>query len=159
VSIQNPLVGVLEDIPYSACPIEGVATAGQPPEEAWSGLARAGYRTVIDLRTPAEPRDYDEPASVRAAGLDYVALPVSQPTLRDATFDRFRELMRDTQLRPIFVHCASSNRVGALLLPYFALDEGKPLAEALQLAQRAGLRNPELGSMAIDYSRRHGAQR
>lgn len=154
---RNPLVEALGDIPFAACPLEGVATAGQPAAAAWPELASAGYRTVVDLREPYEPRDHDEPASVRAAGLEYVSIPVSQPTLIDATFDNFRALMRDPARRPIFVHCATSNRVGALLLPYFALDQGMSLADALQLAREAGLRNPDIGQIAMDYSRRHGA--
>jgi uncharacterized protein (TIGR01244 family) len=157
VKYQNPLVEVLGNIPFAACPLEGVATAGQPSVAAWPELASAGYHTVVDLRMPDEARDQDEPASVRAAGLEYVSIPVSQPTLDDATFDTFRELMRDPARRPIFVHCATSNRVGALLLPYFALDERMPVADALQLAQDAGLRNPELAQIAMDYARRNGA--
>jgi protein tyrosine phosphatase (PTP) superfamily phosphohydrolase (DUF442 family) len=154
----NPLREVLGAIPYAACPLEGVATAGQPSGAAWSELARAGYRTVVDLRAAEEPRDHDEPAAVRGAGMEYVSLPVSQPTLRDATFDSFRDVMRDADRRPIFVHCATSNRVGALLLPYFALDEKLPLPDATRLAQEAGLRNLDLQRVALDYARRNGAR-
>jgi protein tyrosine phosphatase (PTP) superfamily phosphohydrolase (DUF442 family) len=95
---------------------------------------------------------------VRAAGLEYVAIPTSQPTLRDETFDTFREVARDAARRPLFVHCATANRVGALLLPYFALDEHRSMGEAVQLAQRAGLRNPELANMAVNYARKRGAE-
>jgi hypothetical protein len=83
---------------------------------------------------------------------------MSQPTLRDEIFDQFREIARDPSRRPLFVHCASANRVGTLLLPYFALDEKRPLSEAIQLAQQAGMRNPEMVRMAVDYARRHGAE-
>jgi protein tyrosine phosphatase (PTP) superfamily phosphohydrolase (DUF442 family) len=158
VEEQNRLTEVLGAIPNAACPLPGLATAGQPSAAAWSQLADAGYRTVVDLRATEEPRGHDEPASVRAAGLEYVAIPVSQPTLGDAGFDRFRDVIRAPERRPIFVHCATSNRVGALLLPYFALDEGMPLADATRLAHSAGLRNPELQSIAVDYARRHGAR-
>jgi protein tyrosine phosphatase (PTP) superfamily phosphohydrolase (DUF442 family) len=158
VEEQNRLTEVLGGIPNAACPMPGVATAGQPSAEAWSQLADAGYRTVVDLRAVEEPRGHDEPASVRAAGLDYVAIPVSQPTLGDAEFDTFRDVVRAPERRPLFVHCATSNRVGALLLPYFALDERMSLADATRLAQSAGLRNPELQLVAVDYARRHGAR-
>ncbi|HEX6533303.1 MAG TPA: sulfur transferase domain-containing protein [Gemmatimonadaceae bacterium] len=156
--IGDALHDVMGTIPNGACPVDGVGTAGQPAESAWRELARAGYRTVVDLRAADEPRGHDEPAAVGAAGLSYVPLPVTQATLDDATFDRFREIVRDPARRPILVHCASSNRVGALLLPYFALDEHRPLAEAVPLAQRSGLRSPELGAMAVAYARRHGAR-
>jgi uncharacterized protein (TIGR01244 family) len=158
VGAQDQLTAVLGDIPNAACPLPGLATAGQPSAAAWPRLANAGYRTVVDLRAPEEPRGHDEGASVRAAGLDYVAIPVSQPTLGDSEFDSFREIVRAPERRPIFVHCATSNRVGALLLPYFALDQGMPLADATRLAHAAGLRNPDLQSIAVDYARRHGAR-
>jgi protein tyrosine phosphatase (PTP) superfamily phosphohydrolase (DUF442 family) len=158
VEAQDQLTAVLGDIPYAACPLPGVATAGQPSAASWPQLAKAGYRTVVDLRAPEEPRGHDEPAAVRAAGLDYVAIPVSQPTLGDSEFDSFRQIVRAPERRPIFVHCATSNRVGALLLPYFALDESMPLADATRLAQMAGLRNADLQGIAVDYARRHGAR-
>lgn len=155
---DTALRDVMATVPNGACPIEGVGTAGQPTEGAWRELARAGYRTVVDLRAADEPRGHDELAAVRESGMEYLPLPVTQATLGDAAFDRFRDIMRDPARRPIVVHCATSNRVGALLLPYFALDEQRPLDEAVPLAQRAGLRNPELAAMAVDYARRHGAR-
>ncbi|MGH7623715.1 MAG: fused DSP-PTPase phosphatase/NAD kinase-like protein [Gemmatimonadaceae bacterium] len=154
---ESALRAVLGTIPNSACPVPDIATAGQPAEFAWRALAVAGYRTVVDLRAADEPRGYDEPAAVRAAGLEYVLLPVTQATLSDETFDAFRSVVGDPARRPVVVHCATSNRVGALLLPYFALDEHRPLAESFRLAQAAGLRSPELAMLAGEYARRHGA--
>jgi protein tyrosine phosphatase (PTP) superfamily phosphohydrolase (DUF442 family) len=154
MGVSDPLLDVLGAIPYAACPVPGLATGGQPSAARWAELARAGYRTVIDLREPYEPRDHDEPAAVRAAGLAYVPLPVSQPRLTDDVFTQFRALVRDPARRPIFVHCATSNRVGALLLPYYALDEHRPLAEAIDLAKRSGLRSPELERLAVEYVHR-----
>ncbi|HEY7878305.1 MAG TPA: protein tyrosine phosphatase family protein [Gemmatimonadaceae bacterium] len=146
---------VLTTIPNGTCPLPGVVAAGQPAPEAWTALQHAGVRTVVDLRPEWEPRGYDEPAAVRAAGLEYVSIPVTHEALGDAEFDAMRELLGDPDRRPIIVHCASSNRVGALLLPYFALDMHEPLDAALQLAKRAGLKSPDLASAAVDYVRRH----
>lgn len=151
------LESVLTTIPYGTCPLPGIGAAGQPGPGAWDALAKSGARTVVDLRAPNEPRGYDEPAAVSAAGLEYVALPVTQVTLSDAQFDTLRGILRDPARRPIVVHCASSNRVGALLLPYFALDEKQPLDKAIELAIDAGLRSQELAAMAVDYVRRHSA--
>jgi protein tyrosine phosphatase (PTP) superfamily phosphohydrolase (DUF442 family) len=157
--INQPPPAVLDTIPYGACVVDGIATGGQPPASAWAELARAGYRTVVDLRAPEEPRGYDEAGAVRQAGLAYLPLPVSQATLDDGVFDRFREIMRDPARRPIVVHCATSNRVGALLLPYYALDEHRSIEDSVQLAQRSGLRSAELARIALDYVRRHGESR
>jgi len=154
---STTLDSVLANVPYGTCPLPGIGAAGQPRASDWQALADAGVRTIVDLRPEAEPHGHDEPAAVRAAGMSYVTLPVTQFTLGDAQFDALRELLRDPARRPIVVHCASSNRVGALLLPYFALDEGRPLEQALELAVDAGLRSQDLASMAVDYVRRHAA--
>jgi len=154
---NSTLDSVLATIPNGTCPLPGIGAAGQPRASDWGALAAAGVRTVVDLRPPNEPRGYDEPDAVRAAGLAYVAIPVTPVTLHDAQFDAIRDLLRDPARRPIVVHCASSNRVGALLLPYFALDEGLPLDRAVALAAEAGLRSPDLAAIAVDYVRRRSA--
>ena len=99
-------------------PLEGVATAGQPEEEHFGRLASAGYRTVIDLRGPGEDRGLDEPEVVRRAGMEYANVPVGHEDVDGETFERFRELIAEPGHRPVLVHCASANRVGALLIPY-----------------------------------------
>lgn len=151
------LQSVLATVPNGTCPAPGLLAAGQPAAGAWDQLRRSGVRTVVDLRPASEPRGYDEPAAVRAASLEYVSIPVTHEALGDAEFDAMRELLRDPARRPVFVHCASSNRVGALLLPYFTLDLGEPADAALQHAMRAGLRSPDLAALAMDYVRRHAA--
>ena len=132
-------------------PLEYVATAGQPEEEHLRRLAEAGYRTVIDLRTSEEDPGYDEPEVVRQAGMEYVHLPVGHETIEEETFERFRELMNDPERRPVLVHCARANRVGALLVPYLVLDEGKSSKEAEEIGTRVGLRTDELKQAALEY--------
>ncbi|HET9985944.1 MAG TPA: protein tyrosine phosphatase family protein [Longimicrobiales bacterium] len=141
----------------ASCPLPDVLAGGQPSPQHVESLARGGIRTVLDTRGTGEPRGFDEPAAVRAAGMEYVALPVGHGGIPDETFDRFRELMGDPGRRPVLVHCASGNRVGALMLPYLLLDEGREPEEALELAVGCGLRSRELADVAFDYARRHGA--
>ncbi len=133
-------------------PLPDVATAGQPEGEHLKRLAEAGYRTVIDLRESEEDRGLDEPDAVRRAGMEYVSIPVGHEDVDDETFERFREVMADADQRPVLVHCSSANRVGALLIPYLVLDEGRSLEEALQIASRVGLRSEELRRAALRYA-------
>lgn len=142
-------------LPYGSCPVDGVAAAGQPDAAAWAQLASAGFRAVVDLREPNEPRGHDEPGEIERAGLEYLALPVGHETLGDREFDAIRSFVRDPAHRPVLVHCATANRVGALLLPYFALDEHKPVEEARKLAVEVGMRSPDYSQLALDYVRRH----
>jgi protein tyrosine phosphatase (PTP) superfamily phosphohydrolase (DUF442 family) len=141
-----------ELLPKSYCPLENVATGGQPAREQLRGLYKAGYRLLIDLRALDEPRGYDERAAAQEAGLLYQNLPVTPETLDDDVFGRFRALMRDPRNRPVIVHCGSGNRVGALLLPYLILDEGKTPEEAEELARQVGLESPALRERALAYT-------
>lgn len=135
-------------------PLEGIATAGQPEREHFECLAAAGYRTVIDLREPGEDRRLDEPEAARRAGMEYVNIPVGHEDVDDETFERFRELIADPDRRPVLVHCSSANRVGALLIPYLILEEGKSIEDALETASRVGLRGEGLKRAALRYATR-----
>ena len=137
-------------LPNGQLPLEGIATAGQPNADDVKRLGKAGYKVVVDLRAPDEPRGFDEEAAVREAGMDYVNLPVAGPP-SDETFDTFRQVLRDPQNRPALVHCGSANRVGGALIPYLVLDEGKEPQEAVQAAARIGLRSRELADRAVEY--------
>lgn len=146
-------------MPNAFCPMPGVATGGQPSAAELEAFARAGYRTVLDIRAPGEPRGYDERPLVEKAGLQYVSLPVGHGPLTDETFDRFRALLRDADRQPILVHCASGNRVGLMMIPYLVLDEGKTPQDAVRIATQVGLSSPQLASLALDYIARHGASK
>lgn len=138
------------------CPLPGVVTAGQPTPQEFERLAEAGYKTVLDLRAPDEPRGYDEEAAVRGAEMEYINIPVTPATLSSQEFDDFRELMCDPDRRPIIVHCGSANRVGALLIPYLILDEDNEPEEAYRTAVEVGLRSQELADTAMAYTEEAG---
>jgi protein tyrosine phosphatase (PTP) superfamily phosphohydrolase (DUF442 family) len=146
---------IVETLPYGGCPVADVATAGQPDAAAWSTLAKAGFKSVVDLREPNEPRGHDEVGEIARAGLRYLALPVAHHTLGDRQFDVLRDYLRDHENLPVLVHCQSANRVGALLIPYLVLDQHVPLAEAQQRAVAVGLRSPDYAAKALDYVQRH----
>lgn len=148
------LASAVPGLAQGYCPLPGVATAGQPRADQLRALAAAGYRAVLDLRTAGEPRGYDEAAVARDAGLRYESVPVTTPA--DGDFDAVRSFLSDESNVPVLVHCASANRVGALLLPYLVLDLGHPLEDALPAAQRIGLRSPELAEAALRYIRSRG---
>lgn len=142
-------------LPYGGAPTAGVITAGQPSPAQLEALGAARCVTVVDLRAASEPRGFDERAAVAAAGMEYFPIPLTAETVSDVEFDRVRDVLSDRAERPVLVHCASANRVGALLIPFFVLDEGLPESEALAAAKRVGLRSPELAGKALDYVRRH----
>ena len=119
-------------------PIPDVVTSGQPDQESISELADAGYVAVIDLRGVDEDRGFDERAVVESAGMQYITLPVSGAS--GVTFENaslLDDILSDVQ-GPVLLHCASGNRVGALL-SLRAYMHGASAEEALELGNEAGL--------------------
>ena len=98
----------------------------------------AGFVAVIDLRGEEEDRGIDEVAAVEALGMRYVSLPVHGAD--DVTFENAEELDRllGEFDGPVLVHCASGNRVGALVA-LRASAAGASDAEALAAGKAAGL--------------------
>lgn len=128
--------------------------AGQPSEADIARWARKGYKTVVNLRTQGEmdELEWNEGRAVRVAGMDYVQIPFgSADELTDGVFDEVRKILRDPSRRPLVLHCATSNRVGAVWMPYRVLDEGVPEDDALAESVRAGLRSSAYSQAARDY--------
>ena len=140
-------------LPNGYMPTDDIVAAGQPAAHQFAPLAAAGVGTVIDLRAPGEPRGYNEPAAAHAAGMTYHNIPVVAGALTASEFDQVRDLLRAPARGPVLLHCASANRVGAVLLPYLVLDEHRSPEDALRIAHAAGLRSDELAKTAFDYIR------
>lgn len=135
--------------------LDGVFLAGQPTADDFEQLEQCGIKTVINLRTDQERKDFDERTRVTGLGLVYQHLPwngVDQ--LTDEVFARTRELLAKAE-RPILLHCASANRVGAVWIPWRVLDGGLDLEAAVAEARQIGLKTAEYESKARDYVARH----
>ena len=65
-----------------------------------------------------------------------------------------RELLNDTSRRPMILHCASANRVGAVWLVHRVIDDGLDYDVALAEAKKVGLRSAEYQQAAESYLRR-----
>ena len=120
-------------------PVDGITAAGQPDKAAFEAFAKAGYVAVVDMRAPDEDRGLeDEAGLIESLGLEYVAFPIASAD--EISFESARRL--DTLLAgyegPVLVHCASSNRVGALLALRESL-RGADDAAAIEYGKRAGL--------------------
>jgi len=125
--------------------------AGQPTADQLADLARDGVRTVINLRGPAEAVDFDEAAAASRLGLRHVALPITGPG--DLDRDRVRafgqvldEARRDGG---VLIHCATSNRVGAMVALDEVLNRGATLDAALERGRAAGLATLEPAVVAL----------
>jgi len=145
-------------LPNGSVPLPDVVTAGQPSASQLAALASVGIKTVLDLRHLEEARGFDEPSAARADGLDYVSLPMGYDGVPDTIFDAVRKVLGDSARRPVLLHCASANRVGAVLLPHLVLDHAVDVDDALKRAVAVGLRHRGLAQAALDYVARRRAQ-
>jgi uncharacterized protein (TIGR01244 family) len=126
-------------IPNLRTPRPRLVTAGQPADDDWAAVAAHGVRTVVNLRTPEEMAGRDEAAEAAAAGLTYVALPVDGAA--GVTRDKAALLWSLVEGAPgtLLVHCASGNRVGALLAVGAATQGGMDVEKAIAFGRSAGL--------------------
>ncbi len=130
-------------LPNLGHPRPGIHTAGDVGPDDVPAIAAAGIRHVIDLRPDGETPGFDEAEAMRAAGIRYDNLPIAGADdlsrERVAAFDR---LLAEAD-GPLLVHCASSNRVGAMAALRAAWIEGKPVEEAIAEGRAWGLRSLE----------------
>lgn len=124
-------------------PRPGLYSAGQPAPGDWSTIAARGVGTVINMRTADEMDGRDEAAEVRAAGMDYLELPIDGAGAVTAENARVLARMLEGIEGPVLVHCASANRSGGLLALMAAREEGMDDAQALAFGRDAGMRGTE----------------
>jgi uncharacterized protein (TIGR01244 family) len=127
------------DLPQQGHPLPGVISAGQPSAAELAAAKAAGIRRVINLRPPSEAAGFDEAATLADLGLSYTVIPVAGPEdLTLATVKALDEALAAGE-GPVLLHCASANRVGALLALRAAWLQGLPAQEALALGEAGGL--------------------
>jgi uncharacterized protein (TIGR01244 family) len=133
----------------------GIFLASQPAAADFDEAKKDGVKTVINLRHPEENKDFDEAQVIADIGLAYHNTAWKDPEeFTDEIVDELRNLL-STAERPILLHCASANRVGAVWLVYRALDDDLPIDEALAEAKAVGLKSPDFEAKANDYIERH----
>ncbi len=124
----------------NACQFErGIVTAGQPTAAQIEAAQAQGVKTVINLRPESEMQDFDEAALVKKAGMNYVHIPVAGPDdINDSNARLLDEALVPGAL-PALVHCASANRVGALVAYRARHIQHKSDHESMGLGIIAGL--------------------
>ena len=128
-----------------------IVTGGQPTAEQIAAFKKNGGAVVLDIRDPMEPRPFDEPATAKAAGLEYVNVPIVSGQVGAAQIEKITEVLRANAGKQILFHCASANRVGGTIIPYLMLELGMEEEDATELAMRIGLRSAEYLQAALEY--------
>jgi len=128
------------NIPNARTPAASLCTGGQPSAQHIHEAKQQGVRTVINLRPPTEPCEFDEAALVTSLGMRYVNLPIAGPVdLTVANAQKLAAALAAAGDCATLVHCASSNRVGALFALKAHFLDGLSIEEAVAIGRDAGL--------------------
>lgn len=132
-----------------------ICTGGQPTMDDLAKMKVEGVKAIINLRQPAEYNAEEEAAKAKELGLRYFNIPVALDDLKDAQAEEFLKITADPQNRPLFIHCASANRVGGFWMIRRALVDGWKMEDAEAEARKIGLRSPVMVAFAHNYIERH----
>ncbi|NMR25636.1 hypothetical protein HH219_08870 [Pseudoalteromonas sp. NEC-BIFX-2020_015] len=140
---KNPQVIELIKLNNFANPQENIYTSGQPTQAQLSQLADKGVKHIINLRGKNETQ-WDEEDVVNTLGLQYAALPItSKADINVTNAILLQKLLNETSSEATLVHCASSNRVGALVAVYHATELKLPIEQAIAIGKQWGLKSLE----------------
>jgi uncharacterized protein (TIGR01244 family) len=130
-----------------------IGCGGATETAALAELGKLGFRSVINLRLETET-GVDLPAArsaAKAAGLKYFHVPFDGSNLEAPTVDAFLETVRARENQPVYIHCASANRVGAMWLIKRVVADGWTVEHATEEARAIGLTSDRLLALALDY--------
>lgn len=134
-----------------------VACGGATDTAALEGLKNEGFKAVINLRQASERGANVDENRARATelGLKYIHIPFNGAAPESKTVDDFLAAISDKSNQPVFIHCASANRVGAVWLVKRVLQDGWTVEKATEEAKLIGLSNAALEQFALKYIADH----
>ena len=123
---------------------ENLWVMGTPSDEQLAEFADNGGDVVINLLSQKEMTESEEAAVVTRNGMAYYHVPVNGAdgvTLENARMvDR---ILLENNDKTVLVHCASSNRVGALMALRAGWLDGMPVEKALEVGREHGMTSLE----------------
>jgi uncharacterized protein (TIGR01244 family) len=134
-----------------------VACAGAATPASLAEIKKMGYKAVFNLRLPTEQgADIDgEAAAAKAAGINFIHLPLNAASPDPTVVDNFLKAITTPGNQPAFIHCASGNRAAAMWFIKRAVidkwDNDRAFAEASEL----GTISPPMKTFATDYIQSH----
>jgi uncharacterized protein (TIGR01244 family) len=134
-----------------------VGCGGATQPAAMAELKKHGFNSVINLRVATEEGANVEAgrAAAHAAGLKYIHLPFETAKPDPALVENFLAAVADASNQPVYIHCGSANRVGAVWMIERVLQDEWDIDKARAEAEAIGLTNPRLKTFATDYIHSH----
>ncbi|MDF1665826.1 MAG: sulfur transferase domain-containing protein [Planctomycetota bacterium] len=121
-------------------PLKGVVSGGQPTKQEFLKAQSMGIKTVINLRSKGEIAKYAfEEKLLKKLAIKYIHIPVyGKKGIHKENMAKLFKALKDSP-KPVLIHCASGNRVGALFALKAALVDGKSVEDAVTIGKKAGL--------------------
>ena len=134
-----------------------VACGGATETSALDGLAKDGFKSVINLRLASEANANIElnAAHAKSLGLNYIHIPFNGQQPDPKVVDQFLAAIATKANQPAYVHCGSASRVGAVWLVKRVLQDGWTIEQATEEAKLIGLRSEPLEKFALSYIATH----
>jgi uncharacterized protein (TIGR01244 family) len=140
IAVQLGQAEELAEIENLLQPVSNHYSSGQPTAEQFQRLAGLGVKHIINFRPHTEQGDFNEAQTVSAAGMRYHHIPVSGPA--DLTADKVRqldEILKVAGSEKVAMHCASGNRVGAMMALRANWLQGQSADKAFEQGKAYGL--------------------
>lgn len=140
-----------------------VTVGPQPTQSELERLAAQGFKSIVNFRREDEEdlslTPLAEGEQVEVAGLEYLHFPVSTDDMSPSTVDAFRDKFCRLP-KPVFAHCKSGKRAGAMVMMHFACEEGMSGAETIEKAEKMGFEcdQPRLVEFVEGYVDSHSKQ-
>ncbi|MGQ0734370.1 MAG: fused DSP-PTPase phosphatase/NAD kinase-like protein [Acidobacteriota bacterium] len=130
-----------------------VACGGATSTAALEGLKGDGFKAIINLRMASEEGANVEENAMRAKalGLKYLHIPFNGQSPENKTVDDFLAAVADKTNQPVYIHCGSANRVGAVWLVKRVVQDGWTVDKATEEAKLIGLRSAPFEQFALKY--------
>src|SRR5262245_18181449 len=134
-----------------------VACAGAVTPGSVAEIKKMGFNAIINLRLATEQgADVEgETAAARAAGINFVHLPLNAQSPDPTVVDHFLKVVSAPGNQPAFIHCASGNRAAALWMIKRAMIDKWDNDRAFEEANQLGTISPAMQTFALDYIQSH----
>jgi uncharacterized protein (TIGR01244 family) len=134
-----------------------IGCGGSTEPAAMAALKREGFVSVINLRLASEEGANVEEgrAAAEQAGMKYIHLPFSGSSPDPKIVESFLASVADPANQPVYIHCGSASRVGAVWMIKRVLQDEWPIEKAQTEAEAIGLSSPALVAFATEYIGRH----
>jgi uncharacterized protein (TIGR01244 family) len=157
VALQSPVKQTLPGATNVTRVDATVACGGATTTAAFPELKKLGFTSVVNLRRDVEP-GADIPGAktaAAAAGLTYIHIPVDGANPSAESAEAFLTAVTNPRNQPVYIHCASANRVGAMWLIKRVVVDGWEIERATAEAEAIGLTHAALKQFAVDYATKH----